>query len=220
MRLELGESIRYQGLGAGQVVQHQERTFQGELRTFAVIALPHREMTLQLPIGDPVVTRRLSRVLSKTECRRLVTSLKEPGRPLPRNWDQRAESGKAVLKTGGPADWAELLRGYASARKEGMAVAASDAEIVRSAIEMLAAELCAATTKLSESELNETALGLLIAELQSTITRSYQECFEEVRSRYRKAAREEDETTDSSFEQPSETTSKRDNELAPILSLV
>jgi RNA polymerase-interacting CarD/CdnL/TRCF family regulator len=166
MRLELGESIRYQGLGAGQVIRHEERAFQGQLRIFAVIELPHRAMTVQLPIDDPEVARKLSRVLSKTECRRLVVSLREPGQTLARNWDQRAENGNAVLKRGGPVEWVGLLRAYASARKEGMPVAASDAEIVRTGLEMLAAELCAAAGS------------------------SYKDCFEEVQSHYRRAATE------------------------------
>jgi RNA polymerase-interacting CarD/CdnL/TRCF family regulator len=142
--LEEGDRVRYQGLGAGCVVRQENRHFQGRDCVFAVISFPHRDMTVQLPLGDPLVMRRLCKIISKTACQRLLRSLKEPGGTLARTWDQREESGSEVLQRGEPADWTTLLRCYVRARNEGLMLAASDMDIVRACIELLSAEMAAA----------------------------------------------------------------------------
>lgn len=145
MLLEAGDNVRYRGLGAGLVVRLDERKFQGQPRVFAVIRFPHRDMTVQLPVGDPVVARRLERVLPESDCWELLALLDKPGHELARTWDKREEQGTAILKKGGPREWALLLQSYASARRAGLSVASSDADIVRGAEELLAAELCASS---------------------------------------------------------------------------
>jgi RNA polymerase-interacting CarD/CdnL/TRCF family regulator len=143
MLLEPGDHIRYQGLGAGQVIRHAEREFQGKQRVFAVISFPHRDMTVQLPVGDPAVTKKLQHVMKPDECEKLIASLSKSGKRLARTWDQREDSGNAILKQQGPAEWVALLQSYTTARKEGFSVSASDAHIVREAQALVAAELCA-----------------------------------------------------------------------------
>ena len=68
----------------------------------------------------------------------------EQGNKLPRTWDGRESYGVVCLREGSPAEWAELLRDYAEARKGGMSITASDADLVRAAIQLLAAEYCCA----------------------------------------------------------------------------
>jgi len=57
--LEIGENIRYNKIGAGRVIDHVKREFAGQPRVFAVIDFPHRNMEMQLPIGDPVVVDKV-----------------------------------------------------------------------------------------------------------------------------------------------------------------
>lgn len=145
MLLEIGDGVRYRGVGAGRVVDHVTRDFRGEQRLFAVIHFPHRSMKAQVPIGDPAITAKLSPVLSARAARRLIKDIAlTTGPALSRTWDQREEMGEHVLRNGEPADWTSLLAAYATAASHGVAVAASDAEIVRSATELLAAELAMA----------------------------------------------------------------------------
>jgi len=153
--LEQGDCIRYQGLGAGHVLRHVSRPFQGKDCTFAVISFPHRGMTVQLPVGDPLVMGKVTRVISKTACRKLLRSLREPGGILARTWDQREELGTEILRTGGPCDWVNLLRAYVKTRNDGSVLAASDMDIVRTCIELLAAELSAAEGSPYEGALKE-----------------------------------------------------------------
>jgi RNA polymerase-interacting CarD/CdnL/TRCF family regulator len=141
---EPGDAVRYQGLGAGRVVRHVTRNFQGRNTTFAVIDFPHRDMTAQIPLGDPGFASKLRPVASASSVKRLLMVLREQGNKLPRTWDGRESYGVVCLREGSPAEWAELLRDYAEARKGGMSITASDADLVRAAIQLLAAEYCCA----------------------------------------------------------------------------
>lgn len=142
--LEVGEAVRYQGLGAGHVIEHQERDFRGSKCVFAVIRFPHREMTAQIPLGDDGLVHKLRPVLPVSAVKKLLALVAQPGQALSRTWDDREEAGTKRLRDGSPAEWAELLRDYASARKGGMAITASDADLVRETTELLAAEYCCA----------------------------------------------------------------------------
>lgn len=141
---ETGDHVRYQGLGAGRIVGKVEREFQGRNCIFAVISFPHKEMKVQLPLGDPLIEGKISKIISKTACRRLLRSLREKGRTSERTWDQRERLGMEVIRNGGPQEWTDLLRSYVRSRNEGLVLASSDMDIVRSCIELLAAELTAA----------------------------------------------------------------------------
>jgi RNA polymerase-interacting CarD/CdnL/TRCF family regulator len=143
--LEIGDCVRYIGIGAGTVNAHVEREFKGQQRLFAVIDFPHRSMSAQVPIGDPAVQRKLVAPVNRTTLERLLQTIAQPQQTLPRNWDQREEMGNAVLRTGEPADWCSLLGAYAQAETQGISVAAADGEIVEGAIELCAAELSAVT---------------------------------------------------------------------------
>jgi CarD family transcriptional regulator len=144
--LAVGKSVRYRGLGAGQVVRHETREVKGVDRTFAVVFMPHRDLSMQIRIDDDKLDQKVAPIEKATALRQLLTVIGERGRPLQRTWDERERAGRRRLVTGGPTAWAELLRDYATARRDGMPIAASDADIVRDAIEMLAAELACASS--------------------------------------------------------------------------
>lgn len=139
--LEVGSSVRYKGVGSGRVISHVTREFRGEERVFAVIEFPHRDMQAQLPIGDEKIVAKLEKTLSERAIRKLLKSLVQLGKPLPRTWDQREEAGTEILRDGGPQEWAELLASYAHAASAGVPIVASDADIVEAAQELLSAEL-------------------------------------------------------------------------------
>jgi RNA polymerase-interacting CarD/CdnL/TRCF family regulator len=150
--LEVGETVRFRGLGAGTVVEHVERKFQGKEQTFAVLHFIHSELRAQIPIDDPAVASKVEPVLGKNALLKLLRELPDDGRVLPRTWDAREEIGWSAIKEGGPREWAELLASYARADGAGVAIAASDEEMVRSAIEMFAAELaCASAGSFTDS---------------------------------------------------------------------
>ena len=153
MLLELGDAVRYQGMGAGRVVDHVERDFRGETRLMAVIYFPHRQMTAQLPVGDPAIMDRLAPTLNERQIRRYLRSIANSGQILPRTWDKREELGKDVLNKGGPKEWASLLASYSLAASYGVEIAASDLEIVRQIQELFAAELALAADKEFEDSL-------------------------------------------------------------------
>lgn len=144
MIVKVGDAIRYRGLGSGVVTGLVTRTFAGSERVFAIIEFPHRELSAQVPLGDPGVEKRMSPVMSKTKVRRLVKSLSEPGERVSRTWEDREVVGTRMLREGGPEEWAALLRAYATARSNGLALAASDVELIREAQDLLAAELACA----------------------------------------------------------------------------
>lgn len=144
MLLDMHQAVRYKGLGAGQVVQHCQREFDGQPRRFAILYFPHRELKIHLPIGDDAVDHKLCPVLSESTIKKLLRSIKTAGEVLPRTWDQREEQGQHTLREGGPKDWATMLASYALAASLGVDVVASDQELVRSAQELLAAELALA----------------------------------------------------------------------------
>lgn len=143
MLLEIGDCVRYRSIGAGRVIAHTEREFKGQKRLFATIEFPHRSMSAQVPIGDPAISKKLSKVVSKTEFERVMRLISKPEKTLPRTWDQREEMGTAILRTGEPKDWVGLLASYALAASKGVSVASSDGEIVLEAQELLAAEWAA-----------------------------------------------------------------------------
>jgi RNA polymerase-interacting CarD/CdnL/TRCF family regulator len=150
--LEVGETVRFRGLGAGTVVERVERKFQGRNQTFAVLHFIHSDLRAQIPVDDPAVAAKVEPVLSKASLTKLLRRLPEDGRVLPRTWDAREEIGWSAIKEGGPKEWAELLASYARADGAGVAIAASDEEMVRSAIEMFAAELaCASAGSFADS---------------------------------------------------------------------
>lgn len=150
--MEPGEAIRYRGLGAGLVIRHEEREFQGSLTVFAVIEFPHRDMTAQIPLGDENFAHQLRPVASATSMKKILGVLAQPGNRLSRTWDGREEYGLARLRDGSPIEWAELLRDYASARKHGMIITSSDSDLVRETIKLLAAEhACASRTNYAEA---------------------------------------------------------------------
>jgi RNA polymerase-interacting CarD/CdnL/TRCF family regulator len=142
--LSSGDVVRYRGLGPGRVREVIERSFQGQDRQFAVIHFPHRDLTAQVPIGDPAVAHKLSAVSDPADIRQLLEELDERGKILPRTWDNREEIGQRALTDGGPEEWAELLGSYALAQRAGVQVASSDGELVRQAQELMAAELACA----------------------------------------------------------------------------
>lgn len=142
--LDVGQTIRYRGLGAGTVVEHVTRRFQNQDRLFAVVDFPHRDLTAQIPIGDPAVAAKVEPVMKKTAIQRLMRDLPERGRVLPRTWDAREEIGEAAIKGGGPEEWAELLASYARAEGAGVSVSTSDDDLVRQACDLLAAEMACA----------------------------------------------------------------------------
>lgn len=143
--LAVGHSVRYRGLGAGQVVRHETRTVAGSERVFAVIFMPHRDLSMQVPMADTALAEKISPIESAATLRGLLPVIGEKGKRLQRTWDERERSGRRRLTSGGPQQWAELLRDYATARRDGLPIAASDADIVRDAIDLLAAELACAT---------------------------------------------------------------------------
>jgi RNA polymerase-interacting CarD/CdnL/TRCF family regulator len=143
--LAVGKSVRYRGLGAGQVVRHDRREVAGVERVFAVIFMPHRDLSMQVPLTDPKLVDKVAPIESATALRALLPVIGQKGKTLHRTWDERERAGRRRLNTGGPQEWAELLRDYATARREGLPIAASDADIVRDAIDLLAAELACAT---------------------------------------------------------------------------
>lgn len=142
--LEIGDTVRYQGIGAGQVIRHETRDFRGRSTTFAVIDFPHRDMTAQVPLGDDSFADKLCPVDSAASVERALSLICEEGRSLARCWDEREKYGGARLRSGSPTKWAEVLRDYACACKRGVSITASDADLVREAIQLLAAEYCCA----------------------------------------------------------------------------
>jgi RNA polymerase-interacting CarD/CdnL/TRCF family regulator len=142
---EVGEAVRYQGLGAGRVVDLIERDFCGERRMFAVIDFPHRALRAQVPLGEESYRNKLRPVAGERKLRALLRSLEQEGNGLLRTWDAREEVGERVVAEGQPEDWAELLRDYASASRKGMLVTASDADLVRTLLHLFAAEYACAT---------------------------------------------------------------------------
>lgn len=148
--LEVGASVRYRSIGAGKVIEHTVRDFNGQKRTFAVIHAPHRDMTIQVPIGDPEVEERLHPVTDAAELRGMLKNMSRRARSLPRSWDVREEEGEAALLDPDPDQWVRLLGSYALAEGSGVVVAASDEDLVRKAEELIAAELaCAADIEFS-----------------------------------------------------------------------
>jgi RNA polymerase-interacting CarD/CdnL/TRCF family regulator len=152
MLLDLGEVLRYRGLGAGRVIDHVERDFGGQPRVFAVIAFPHRDMTAQVPVGDPKLMGKLAPVRDEAELREMLEQISLGDVQLARTWDQREEHGVGVLRDGEPEQWAQLLAGYARSRALDYAVSASDQGLIGRAVEMLAAELAAASGARYEDE--------------------------------------------------------------------
>lgn len=143
--LEVGTSVRYRSIGAGKVVHHTVREFKGEKRTFAVIFCPHRDLSIQVPIGDPDVDEKLHPVAGAAELRRMLKNMTRWAKALPRSWDVREEQGEAALLDPNPDQWVRLLGSYALAEGSGVVVASSDEDLVRKAEELIAAELaCAA----------------------------------------------------------------------------
>lgn len=146
---EVGSFIRYQGLGAGEIVDIVERPFRGQQTRFLVIRFEHREMQAQVPADDEKVREKLHPVLSARKLRSLLGSLGDGGvaRILPRTWDHREELGKAQLNRGGPEEWIELLSSYALAERQGVAILFADHELIEQALTLLAAELACAERK-------------------------------------------------------------------------
>jgi RNA polymerase-interacting CarD/CdnL/TRCF family regulator len=143
--LDIGEPVRYQGLGAGRVIAHEIREFRGTDCTFAVIRFPHREMTAQIPLGSDGLGHKLRPVAPATTVKKLLAVVGQKGSNLSRTWDDREEAGSKRLRDGSPHEWAEMLRDYAWARRGGMSITSSDADLVRETIDLLAAEYaCAA----------------------------------------------------------------------------
>lgn len=102
-------------------------------------------MTAQLPLGNGGMVHKLRPIVAAGAVKQLLSVLAEKGNTLSRTWDDRAESGSRKLRDGTPFEWAELLRDYACARRGGMAITASDADLVRETVDLLAAEYsCAA----------------------------------------------------------------------------
>lgn len=150
--LEVGTSVRYRSIGAGKVIEHTVRDFNGQKRTFAVIHAPHREMTIQVPIGDPDVEAKLHPVTGASDLRKMLKNMTRWAKALPRSWDVREEQGEAALLDPNPDQWIRLLGSYALAEGSGVVVAASDEDLVRKAEELIAAELaCAADIEFSSA---------------------------------------------------------------------
>lgn len=145
--LQVGDAVRFRGLGAGKVTERVTRKFQGHEQTFAVLYFRHSDLKAQIPVADPAVEEKLQPVLAQSTLEKLLREIKTSGRPLPRTWDAREEIGWTAIKEGGPREWAELLGSYARAEGSGVSIAASDEEMVRSAQEMLGAELACAADK-------------------------------------------------------------------------
>lgn len=152
--LKVGNAVRYRGLGTGQVVRHEQREFQGESTRFAVIFFPHRQMSVQLAFNESA-QEKVEYVDSSYSIRKHLPALKKDGRKLLRTWDEREQVGRRRLARGGPEEWLGLLRDYATAARQGMAVTSSDADLVRDATDLLASELACAE-KLSFDEAYET----------------------------------------------------------------
>lgn len=150
---EVGNTVRYASIGAGIVDRHLERKFQGQDRLFAVIYFPHKNMEVQLPVGDPAVQKKLSKVASKTKLKADLRDFGNLAETLPRTWDVREQHGDSVLNSGNPEEWITLLASYAYAEGAGVSVAASDADIVRDLKELISAELaCADSLPFEEAE--------------------------------------------------------------------
>lgn len=151
--LDIGENIRYNKIGAGTVIDHVKRDFAGQPRVFAVIDFPHKDMSMQLPIGDPIVIDKISPVYSKTKIRKTLLDLKDFAEPLPRTWDVREQIGERALTANDPEEWFSLLASYAYAEGSGVATVASDRDLVRSVKELVSAELaCAAKIEYPEAK--------------------------------------------------------------------
>lgn len=139
----VGSPVGYQGLGAGIVRDRLTREFKGQPTTFAVIYFPHRDLSIQIPVSEDGVLDKLRPLTKPKEMKQLLESLSATGQRLSRTWDDREESGTRRLRAGAPPEWAAILRDYATAARSGLTVAASDADIVREAIDLLAAEVAA-----------------------------------------------------------------------------
>lgn len=150
--LAVDEAVHYRGLGAGRVIRHDERDFKGSKRTFAVISFPHRDMTAQVLLGDDSYASKIRPVVLATTVKSILKVLHQAGDSLARTWDDREEAGRKRLRDGSPAEWAEMLRDYASARRGGMAITSSDADLVRETIALLSAEYaCGAETEFAQA---------------------------------------------------------------------
>jgi RNA polymerase-interacting CarD/CdnL/TRCF family regulator len=98
------------------------------------------------------MVHKLRPVAAAGAVKKLLTVFGEKGNALSRTWDDRAESGGRKLRSGTPSEWAELLRDYACARRGGMAITASDADLVRETVDLLAAEhACADRVEFSKA---------------------------------------------------------------------
>jgi len=148
MQHEVGSFIRYQGLGAGEIVDIVERPFRGKPTRFLVIRFEHRDMQAQVPAEDEAVQQKIHPVLSARKLRSLLKRLEDgTARILPRTWDHREELGKAQLTRGGPEEWVELLASYALAERQGVSILFADHELIDTALTLVAAELACAEGK-------------------------------------------------------------------------
>src|SRR5688500_9147809 len=96
--LKKGTFVRYQGLGAGKVIDIVERPFRGKPTKFAVIFFPHRDMQAQIPADDPDVQAKLHPVMAPTTLKKMLKKIDTGGdQILPRTWDHREEMGRSKL---------------------------------------------------------------------------------------------------------------------------
>ena len=147
--LRAGSFIRYQGLGAGEVVDIVERPFRGKKARFAVIRFPHRDLQAQVPAEDPKVLEKMKKLCPARKLRSLLKRIADEdfAQILPRTWDHREKMGKHKLNRGGPEEWVELLASYALAERQGVELVFQDHELVRQALRLTAAELACAEGK-------------------------------------------------------------------------
>lgn len=145
MPYTVGDTVVHPQHGAADIVETEEREFDGELRQYLVLALHDDSMTIKVPAGV-VEEVGIRDVIGDDKIDEVFEVLAQDPEMVKANWQRRRATNDKRLRSGEPSKVAAVIRDL-TARNEVKRLSPTEKQQREAAEDLLAGELAAATEK-------------------------------------------------------------------------
>jgi len=130
MQFSVGDKVVQPGIGAGRIVGTKEQELVAGYKHYYVIAIPDRNSTVYVPIGN-AVTLGVRPAMSQGKVDRVLDTLASMPQPLPRDYIVRQEEIELKIKTDQPIQVAEVVRDLSGRERDGPLTAKDREQLAR-----------------------------------------------------------------------------------------
>ena len=135
----IGDKVVYPMHGAGTIQNIEEKSVLGETRAYYILRIPYGNLQVMVPV-DGSDAAGLRPIVEESVIERVFDILSGESTPMDENWNRRYRENMDKLRTGDPANVAEVIRNLMRVEKD-KRLSTGEKKLLSNARQILASEI-------------------------------------------------------------------------------